>query len=101
GTIVFVGSEADWRRSGALSGDALVLDAAGGAVGSGFVDPHTHVVFAGDRRDELRRRLGGATYAEIAAAGGGIVSSVRAARAASGDALGAGGQAAAPGPAGA
>ena len=40
-------------------------------------------MFAGDRRDELRRRLGGATYAEIAAQGGGIVSTVRATRAAS------------------
>jgi imidazolonepropionase len=49
----------------------------------GFVDAHTHAMFAGDRRDELRRRLAGATYAEIAAAGGGIVSTVRATRAAS------------------
>ena len=39
----------------------------------GFVDPHTHVVFAGDRRDELRRRLAGASYSEIAAEGGGIL----------------------------
>jgi imidazolonepropionase len=53
----------------------------------GFVDAHTHVVFAGDRRDELRRRLAGATYAEIAAAGGGILSTVRATRAASEDEL--------------
>jgi imidazolonepropionase len=48
----------------------------------GFVDPHTHVVFAGDRREELRRRLAGATYAQVAAEGGGIVSTVRATRAA-------------------
>ena len=53
----------------------------------GFVDPHTHLVFAGDRRDELRRRLAGATYAEIAAAGGGILSTVIATRAASEDEL--------------
>ena len=53
----------------------------------GFVDAHTHVVFAGDRREELRRRLAGATYAEIAAAGGGILSTVRATRAASAEAL--------------
>jgi imidazolonepropionase len=70
GTIVFVGSGDDWRRDGALTDDATTLDAAGGAVVPGFVDPHTHVVFAGDRRDE-RRRLGGASYAN--AAGGGIV----------------------------
>ena len=49
----------------------------------GFVDPHTHAVFAGDRRDELARRLAGATYPEIAATGGGIVSTVAATRAAS------------------
>jgi len=87
GTIVFVGGDADWRRDGVLAEDAVVLDAAGGAVVPGFVDPHTHVVFAGDRRDELRRRLGGATYAEIAAGGGGIVSSVTATRAASAEQL--------------
>ena len=49
----------------------------------GFVDPHTHLVFAGDRRDELRRRLAGASYAEIAASGGGIVKTVDATRFAS------------------
>jgi imidazolonepropionase len=87
GTIVFVGSGEDWRRDGALTDDATVLDASRGAVVPGFVDPHTHVVFAGDRRDELRRRLGGASYAEIAASGGGIVSSVRATRAASDETL--------------
>jgi len=87
GTIVFVGDGAEWRRDGTLASDAVVVDAAGGAVVPGFVDPHTHVVYAGDRRDELRRRLGGATYAEIAAAGGGIVSTVRATRAASDDQL--------------
>jgi imidazolonepropionase len=53
----------------------------------GFVDGHTHAMYAGDRRDELRRRLAGATYAEIAAQGGGIVSTVRATRAASEDDL--------------
>jgi imidazolonepropionase len=59
---------------------AVVLDAAGGTVVPGFVDPHTHVVYAGDRREELRRRLAGATYAEIAASGGGIVGTVSATR---------------------
>ncbi len=83
GMIVFVGDEDEWRRRGTLAPDATVVDANGGAVVPGFVDPHTHVVFAGDRRDELRRRLAGATYAEIAASGGGIVSTVRATRAAS------------------
>jgi imidazolonepropionase len=67
--------------------DAVVVDARGGTVLPGFVDPHTHVVYAGDRREELRRRLAGATYAEIAAGGGGILSTVLATRAASEDAL--------------
>ncbi|HWF83648.1 MAG TPA: imidazolonepropionase [Vicinamibacterales bacterium] len=83
GAIVFVGSESDWRRQGQLTTDATVIDARGGAVVPGFVDAHTHVIFAGDRCDEMRRRLGGATYAEIAAAGGGIVATVRATRGAS------------------
>jgi imidazolonepropionase len=83
GAIVFVGAESDWRRQGQLAPGATVIDARGGAVVPGFVDAHTHVVFAGDRRDELRRRLAGATYAEIAAGGGGIVATVRATRAAS------------------
>ena len=82
GTIVFVGDETEWNRLGTLAPDAVVVDARGGAVVPGFVDPHTHVVFAGDRRDELRRRLAGASYADIAGSGGGIVSTVRATRAA-------------------
>ena len=49
----------------------------------GFVDPHTHVVFAGDRANEFERRIAGATYMEIMNAGGGIMSTVRATRAAS------------------
>ncbi|MEW5984894.1 MAG: imidazolonepropionase [Acidobacteriota bacterium] len=86
GTIVFVGpaDEAD-RRFGTHTGD--VIDATGCAIVPGFVDSHTHVVFAGDRRAELRRRLAGDSYAQIAAEGGGIVSTVRATRAASEDEL--------------
>lgn len=53
------------------------------AVIPGMVDCHTHLVFAGDRSDEFALRCGGATYEEIAAKGGGIVSTVRATRAAS------------------
>jgi len=85
GRIVFVGSEDAWRAAGSLAPDATVIDAAGGAVVPGFVDAHTHVVFAGDRRDELRRRLAGATYAQIATEGGGILSTVRETREASAD----------------
>jgi imidazolonepropionase len=87
GRIVFVGptSECDWLISPAPS--ATVIDARGCAVVPGFVDAHTHVVFAGDRRHELARRLAGATYAEISAGGGGILSTVQATRAATVDEL--------------
>jgi imidazolonepropionase len=87
GEIVAVGSSADVRRQIALAPGAPVIDASHGIVVPGFVDPHTHVVFAGDRRDELQQRLAGATYAEIAADGGGIVKTVAATRAASQDHL--------------
>ena len=87
GIVVFVGDEGEWGRTGSLSATATVIDAEGGAVVPGFVDPHTHAIFGGDRRDELRRRLAGASYAEIAASGGGIVSTVRATRHASADDL--------------
>jgi imidazolonepropionase len=83
GRIVFVGSSAEAERLVKLSSGALVIDAANCAVVPGFVDAHTHVVYMGDRRNELRRRLGGATYEEIAAEGGGILATVSATRAAS------------------
>jgi imidazolonepropionase len=83
GRIVFVGPAAACDRAITLAPNAQVVDAHGCTVVPGFVDPHTHLVFAGDRREELRRRLGGATYAEIAADGGGIVKTVAATRAAS------------------
>lgn len=87
GRIVFVGTAAACRRRVTLLPDGRTIDGRGHTAVPGFVDPHTHAVFAGDRRDELHRRLGGATYAEIAAAGGGIVGTVRATRAASEQAL--------------
>ena len=80
GRIVFVGSAADAAATVTLTKAAEVIRGEGRTVVPGFVDPHTHLVFAGDRRDELRRRLAGATYAEIAAAGGGIVKTVAATR---------------------
>jgi imidazolonepropionase len=82
GRIVFVGRTEDCRHEVSLKPDATVLDVRGRTVVPGFVDPHTHLLFAGDRRDELQRRLAGATYADIAAAGGGIVKTVAATRAA-------------------
>jgi imidazolonepropionase len=87
GRIVFVGAADEARRLVRPTPEATTIDARGRTVVPGFVDPHTHLVFAGDRRDELRRRLAGATYAEIAAGGGGIVRTVEATRAASEDAL--------------
>ncbi|MBC8449749.1 MAG: imidazolonepropionase [Chloroflexi bacterium] len=60
-----------------------VIDARGKVVLPGFVDPHTHLVWAGDRAGEFEQRVAGATYMEIMAAGGGIMSTVRATRAAS------------------
>jgi imidazolonepropionase len=86
-TIVATGRTEDVHTQVGPARDTVVVDGRGHSLVPGFVDPHTHVVFAGDRRDELRRRLGGATYAEIAAAGGGILSTVRATRAASDDDL--------------
>jgi imidazolonepropionase len=90
GRIVFAGPARDLRGAIETTPDAVVLDAEGAAVVPGFVDAHTHIAFAGDRDDEIRRRLAGATYQEIAAAGGGIVQTVRATRAASKDELVAG-----------
>ncbi len=83
GRIVYVGSAGECDHAVTLAPDAHVIDASGCTVVPGFVDPHTHLVFGGDRRDELRRRLAGATYAEIAAEGGGIVRTVTETRAAS------------------
>lgn len=83
GTIVYVGPESDLGSSVHLTPGAVRIDASGCVVVPGFVDPHTHIVYAGDRRHELQRRLAGATYAEIAAEGGGILSTVAATRAAS------------------
>src|ERR1700710_1902185 len=53
GTIVFGGTEDGGQAGGQLTKGATIIDAGSGAVVPGFVDPHTHVVFAGDRRDEL------------------------------------------------
>jgi imidazolonepropionase len=85
GRIVAVGTTAELRDL--AKSTTQVLNATGKAVLPGFVDAHTHVVFAGDRVDEFERRLAGATYLEIMAAGGGIMSTVRATRAASEDQL--------------
>jgi imidazolonepropionase len=77
--VTFVGPAADAPESEGRK----VIDCGGAAVLPGFVDSHTHVVFAGDRSDEFARRLAGATYSEIAAEGGGILATVEATRSSS------------------
>jgi len=83
GEIVYVGPSSALREQIDVQPDATRIDASGCVVAPGFVDPHTHIVFAGDRRNELRRRLAGASYPQIAAEGGGILKTVEATRAAS------------------
>lgn len=87
GKIVYAGPARDLASQVAVSPEAEVLDAAGGAVIPGLVDPHSHLAYAGERDAEIQRRLAGASYAEIAAAGGGIVRTVEATRRASKDEL--------------
>lgn len=87
GRIVFAGPSRDAAAGVELIPGGRTIDALAMSVVPGFVDPHTHLVFAGERRDELRRRLAGESYAEIAASGGGIVATVAATRAASEDQL--------------
>jgi imidazolonepropionase len=72
-TIVAVGPDDEMR---AVYNDVARLDAGNRVVMPGFVDPHTHLVWAGDRAAEFEMRLQGKTYLEIMAAGGGIVSTV-------------------------
>jgi imidazolonepropionase len=82
GRIVWIGVESDLAGAVEVPDDAVVVDAEGACVLPGFVDAHTHVVFAGERAGEYGQRLAGAGYLEIQAAGGGIMSTVRATRAA-------------------
>jgi len=83
GRIVWCGRRADLPANEAAHTDRL----GGRWVTPGLIDCHTHLVFGGDRSGEFEQRLNGATYEEIARAGGGIVSSVAATRAASEDDL--------------
>ena len=96
GRILAVGPRADLENviesEGYPLGRFARLDARGGTVTPGLVDPHTHLLFAGSREDELELRQRGAGYMEILAAGGGILSTVAATRAASAETLAAHGR---------
>ena len=85
GRIVFVGPQAElpaaWRNG------ARIVDCEGRWITPALIDCHTHLVYGGDRAHEFELRLAGATYEEIARAGGGILSTVRATRDASEDQL--------------
>jgi imidazolonepropionase len=84
GRIVAVGTRSAIEPH---AGDAEAIDAGGRLVTPGFVDAHTHLVFAGNRADEFEKRCAGITYQEISAQDGGIRSTVRKTRAAMEDQL--------------
>jgi imidazolonepropionase len=81
GRIAYAGLEAELPAS--LRDNAEITDCEGRWITPGLIDCHTHLVHAGNRANEFEMRLAGATYEEVAKAGGGIVSSVKALRAAS------------------
>ena len=85
--IAFVGTPEERLRSFGELPDAERLDGRGGTLIPGFVDPHTHLPWAGSREEEFAARLAGKAYQEIAAAGGGILSTVAATRRAGQDEL--------------
>ncbi len=88
GAVGLRGEEVAWLGpesalpEGAIGPATRVIDAQGGFVGPGFVDPHTHLVFAGDRSVEFEQRCQGKSYVEVAQTGGGIIRTVKATRAA-------------------
>lgn len=87
GRVIWVGPSAQIDRHVQRAAGARVVDATGKTVLPGLVECHTHLVFGGSRAHEFQLRAAGASYAQIAAAGGGIMSTVRATRAASDDEL--------------
>ena len=82
--IAFAGPQSDLPAAYA---NLQAQDLNGALITPALIDCHTHIVFAGDRAEEFEMRLNGATYEEVARAGGGILSTVRATRAASEEAL--------------
>ena len=87
GSVGITGDRIAWIGVDPQARGAMELDARGGFVGPGFVDCHTHVVFAGDRSAEFEARCQGKSYLEIAQAGGGIARTVAATRTATTDEL--------------
>jgi imidazolonepropionase len=85
GRIAVAGAHSELRAQ--IADASGVIDAQGRCVTPGFVDAHTHLVFAGNRAAEFEQRIAGATYQQIAAAGGGILRTVALTRAASEDEL--------------
>jgi imidazolonepropionase len=85
GLIRAVGSMKDVEPQ--IPDDAIAVDAGGRVLAPGFVDAHTHLLFGGNRAEEFEQRATGRTYEQIAAAGGGILSTVRKTRSASEDEL--------------
>ncbi len=83
GKIVWVGPTSELLNTVRPMAFSKLIDAYGKTVMPGFVDPHTHLVFAGSRENEFAMRIQGNTYQEIAAAGGGINATVAATRKAS------------------
>jgi len=75
--IVAVGKTDDVLSKVEIDKNTKIIDAKGKVVSPGFVDPHTHPVFAATREEEFEMRIKGKSYQEIAEAGGGIRSSVR------------------------
>src|SRR5579871_3134477 len=75
GRIAWVGARADYRGSAEIEHDLR-----GAWVTPGLIDCHTHLVYAGNRASEFELRLNGASYEDIARAGGGIISTVRSTR---------------------
>jgi imidazolonepropionase len=88
GALAFEGERITYAgaRAGAPAAERTI-DVGGRLVTPGFIDPHTHLIYGGNRAQEWEQRLLGVDYAEIARRGGGILSTVRATRAAGDDAL--------------
>ncbi len=84
GTIIWVGPQ---EKAPPIQSEEEIIDLDGAMVTPGWIDPHTHLIWAGSRQNEFRQRIEGKSYLEITRAGGGIMSTVRAVRRASLDEL--------------